>query len=477
MKIFLSYRREDSAGHTGRLFDALQAHFGKDSVFLDRSGIDSGQNFVDVIQNAIRSSNVLIAIIGREWLTCRGATGRRLDDPNDLVRYEIVAALEQGIPVIPVLVDGATPPSPSALPDALKPLAHRDCHEISDERWAYDVSRLISATEKLTGKPRPQHRMLFAAIAVAAAIAVIGIPFYLRSQEPASRFQEAADVAARGTALLEAGDYERAIAEFDAALAVDPRPDSYYNRGLAYYSTQNLDKAIDDWNTVIRLQAGDARAYRQRGNAYFAKGDHGLAIADYDRAIELEPSDATAVYNRGLVRQARGQIAEAAEDFTRAIALGSKEDVTRAARARLNELTAPAARGTAASALPVQDTPAIRSTTSSATSVEGRWIAEVKYDWGATHTERFSFKVDGNELLGTAGFLGAPRGIVNGTVNGDRLTFEFTTQILGDSTNAKDVRHRYRGKVTGDTIAFYAQNDSPSNVPVEFTATRDVGAR
>jgi hypothetical protein len=89
MKVFISYRREDSIGHSGRLYDSLQSHFGGDSVFMDLTGIDSGRNFVDVIQDAIRSSDVLLAIIGKQWLTCADATGRRIDDPTDFVRTEI----------------------------------------------------------------------------------------------------------------------------------------------------------------------------------------------------------------------------------------------------------------------------------------------------------------------------------------------------------------------------------------------------
>ena len=147
MKVFISYRREDSAGHSGRLYDALQSHFGADNVFMDLSDIDSGQNFVDVIQGAVRSSDVVLAVIGKEWLTCRSGGTRRLDLPNDFVRTEIGIALEHGIPVIPVLMRGAGMPPASSLPEPLKRLASHDAHDVSDERWTYDVGRLIDATE------------------------------------------------------------------------------------------------------------------------------------------------------------------------------------------------------------------------------------------------------------------------------------------------------------------------------------------
>src|SRR6185503_9879683 len=100
MKVFISYRREDSMGHSGRLYDSLQSHFGGDSVFMDLTGIDSGRNFVEVIQGAIRSSDVLLAIIGKDWLTCAAPSGtRRLDEPTDFVRTEIAEALTCGTPV------------------------------------------------------------------------------------------------------------------------------------------------------------------------------------------------------------------------------------------------------------------------------------------------------------------------------------------------------------------------------------------
>ena len=77
MSIFISYRRADSAGHAGRLYDSLQAHFGRDNVFMDLSAIDSGQNFVDAIETAVRSCDALVAIIGDDWLTSTEEGGRR----------------------------------------------------------------------------------------------------------------------------------------------------------------------------------------------------------------------------------------------------------------------------------------------------------------------------------------------------------------------------------------------------------------
>ncbi len=476
MRIFISYRREDSAGHTGRLYDSLQAHFGRENVFMDRSGIDSGQNFVDAIDTAVRSCDALVAIIGKEWLTCVGAGGRRLDDPGDFVRIEIAGALERGIPVIPVLVEGTTMPSAGALPDPLKPLAKRHAHELSDARWSYDVGRLIEATEKLAGKPRGwQRRTKLSLAAALALVAILGTMFFIRTLGEPDPGLDADAYASRGTQHLTSGDYDRAIADFDRALELDPRPESYYNRGVAYYSKNDVDKAIADWNNAINLNPRDGRAYRQRGNAYSIKGDYSLAMADYNRAIELEPTDAKAYYNRGLVFKARGEAAKATADFTTVLTLANDGDAERDARTRLGELEAAArAPVRAAGSRTSEAGPAEGGTPLPGVDLAGEWSAEVTYDWGAKYTERFTFKLDGNEVLGTASFLGLRRGIVSGTLSGNSVLFQTRTQqVLGDWNNPKDVVHRYRGRISGDTITFYMQSEGGSpSLPVEFTAKR-----
>ena len=115
------------------------------------------------------------------------------------------------------------------------------------------------------------------------------------------------------------------------------------------------------------------------------------------------------------------------------------------------------------------------SESSSAVRLAGEWTAEVTYARNATHMERFTFKLDGNEVLGTASFLGVGRGIQDGTLNGDRVLFTTTTQVCtGDCSDAKNLEHRYRGRISGDVITFsYTQiQEGRSDVPIEFTAKR-----
>ena len=105
--IFLCYRRRQAATHSGRIFDRLRAHFGDDDVFMDITSIPPGvHDFREYITTNVRHCRVLLAVIGPNWVGKTG-TRRRIDNPRDFVRIEIEAALDRGIPVIPILIDGA----------------------------------------------------------------------------------------------------------------------------------------------------------------------------------------------------------------------------------------------------------------------------------------------------------------------------------------------------------------------------------
>jgi hypothetical protein len=147
-RIFISYRREGGAGFSGRLADDLGRRFGPNEVFRDVEDIASGEDFIARLDKALRDCRVLLAVIGKTWLTASANGQRRLDDPNDLVRLEISHALAAGVRVIPVLVEGARIPPERDLPDVLKPLARRQAHELSESRWEYDVDRLARVVEQ-----------------------------------------------------------------------------------------------------------------------------------------------------------------------------------------------------------------------------------------------------------------------------------------------------------------------------------------
>jgi len=146
--IFISYRRDDTEGQAGRLFEDLSEVFGAEMVFMDVAGIKPGIDFRRAIEQQTASCGVLLALIGRSWLTVTNADGkRRLDDLNDVVRFETASALRRDIPVIPVLVQGARMPRAEELPDDLKELAFRNGVEITHARWDSDVQLLTQALQ------------------------------------------------------------------------------------------------------------------------------------------------------------------------------------------------------------------------------------------------------------------------------------------------------------------------------------------
>ncbi|MDQ3980580.1 MAG: toll/interleukin-1 receptor domain-containing protein, partial [Actinomycetota bacterium] len=148
-KVFISYRREESEGHAGRLYDALSRRFGSQHVFLDVSTIQAGREFDQAIEQAITSCDVVLAVIGRSWLSVTDAEGRRrLDDPKDWVRLELEVALASGTRVIPVLFQDAKMPQESDLPESLRPLLRRQALQMTSSRWTYDLERLVAAIEE-----------------------------------------------------------------------------------------------------------------------------------------------------------------------------------------------------------------------------------------------------------------------------------------------------------------------------------------
>jgi hypothetical protein len=151
--IFISYRRDESAGYAGRIGDSFQEHFGEEMVFRDVDSLEPGLDFAEAIERAVGSCEVLVAVIGKNWLTAEDAAGRRrLENASDYVRTEITAALQRDIRVVPLLVQGAAMPSADELPDDLAPLSRRNAFELHDTSWRDDVRRLTNALENAMGR-------------------------------------------------------------------------------------------------------------------------------------------------------------------------------------------------------------------------------------------------------------------------------------------------------------------------------------
>lgn len=154
-RIFISYRRDDSAGYVGRLYDRLSEHFGADQIFMDIDTIEPGVDFVDVIDKAVDASDVILVVIGKLWASITDSQGRRrLDNAHDFVRLEVASALKRNARVIPILVRDAAMPNADELPLDLEPLLRRNAIEIDDKNFHYDVNRLIETLERVLGVPK-----------------------------------------------------------------------------------------------------------------------------------------------------------------------------------------------------------------------------------------------------------------------------------------------------------------------------------
>ena len=170
-QIFISYRREDSAGYAGRLRESLERRLGKGAVFRDVDALEPGQDFVDIIAIRLRDASACLVLIGREWLDAEDASGRRrLAQQNDYVRLEIATALEQPkMRVIPVLVEGTRMPATEELPETIQGLSRRQAVSLRDESWDEDVKRFVTALDR-----RSWIRRYRLALAASAAVVVVG---------------------------------------------------------------------------------------------------------------------------------------------------------------------------------------------------------------------------------------------------------------------------------------------------------------
>ena len=142
--IILSYRREDSAGVTGRIFDRLTQEFGTDRVFMDIDSMPAGVDFHDHLQQILADCGALLVVVGKSWRSQRKGQPARIMDPDDWVRIEVETALDRGIPVVPLLVDGASLPTRDQLPESLWPLLRRNALPVDSGRdFHAQLTRLV----------------------------------------------------------------------------------------------------------------------------------------------------------------------------------------------------------------------------------------------------------------------------------------------------------------------------------------------
>jgi TIR domain len=360
-RIFISYRRQETAWPARQLYDVLVEHFPAEQVFKDVDNIDPGDEFVERITSAVESCDVLLALIGPNWLTITNKKGqRRLDDPKDYVRLEIETALTRKIRVIPILVDDAQMPGEDELPPTVAPLVYRNAVEINPV--TFDTKRLISTVRRTlaalkvsdtttgsaspTSTPRPDRsnqqvagpeveRLYDQALAAFwteqwdKAVDLLGQVLHqqpdnadaARKLELARRQQELAMRYAQASAATDARDWEQAVAGYTMIADADPGyrdtnarlADARRQHQLATLRTEarRLHRA-GQWAAVIKvgeqLQAIDPAA---------AGPDELVASARTELAAEQRAPDVAADYHAGLRAFDAGRWQEAVEALDR----------------------------------------------------------------------------------------------------------------------------------------------------------------
>jgi hypothetical protein len=164
--VFISYRRDDTLWCAGRLFDRLSRTFGATRVFIDVESLHPAEHFSVALQRRVSSSDIVLVLIGPRWLATAGDGARRLDNPRDLVRAEVAAALALGKPIIPILVEPAVRPEPGDLPEDVRGICDCTFFELEHAKFPSDAERLIELVrEKTAVDPAvPQRRLVPASI-------------------------------------------------------------------------------------------------------------------------------------------------------------------------------------------------------------------------------------------------------------------------------------------------------------------------
>ena len=251
-RIFISYRREDTIGYAGRIYDRLASHFGTENVFMDVENLSPGIDFKSALEQSLASCDHFLAIIGRQWISISDAFGRpRITDPDDMVVLEIAAALDRpAIHVIPLLVNGARMPQARELPSRLLGIARRQALDLPDSFFAPALVQLIELIEQ----PKPQSvespAPVFEPPKLREATSRWSLPeeLYLLCIEPNSGevdYGRELDHGIAAAILAELVSLRRVSLEPNETFAIRDRActgDSILDRGLDYLTTLSTTK-------------------------------------------------------------------------------------------------------------------------------------------------------------------------------------------------------------------------------------------
>ena len=257
-KIFISYRREDTRADARSVDQRLRATFGADKIFFDVDTIQKGRDFRKVLAEALDSSNVLLAIIGPNWLNGTDPTGhRRLDDPGDFVRMEIGNALKRDIAVIPVLVGGAKMPAEQDLPEDLRGLAFRQAAIITHDNFPRDVDSIERDVLALIGGKRgSSHRARWIGIAAALLAVLLATGFGLQHSGLLAGLPASGGLSAASDPTRIAADKGKAEAELKRLVEAEER--------LRVETKRKTDEAASQQAALETKRQADADDIRRR---------------------------------------------------------------------------------------------------------------------------------------------------------------------------------------------------------------------
>ena len=292
--IFINYRREDSISTAGRLRDRLAQAFGEKNLFMDVDSIPAGVDFLKYLDKQVAACDVILVVIGKNWLDSKDESGRRrLDNPDDFVAVEIAAALARDIRVIPVLVDEARLPKADKLPDPIKLLVRRNAVEVRNTQFGRDADALIEKIRSAfdSDSVEPRSRRVMAVVLAGAAVAVVLLVgwigySWMSETQPTASIAPVADTIATVTAKPQvderlAAENERKRVEGETRA----RYSALLNQGTTDAKINANDKAIATFSEAIRLNPGAPAAFYERGTVYRNKSNYDKAIADYNEAI------------------------------------------------------------------------------------------------------------------------------------------------------------------------------------------------
>lgn len=285
-RVFISYRRADSAQWANKLYGHLSMRFGKDLIFQDVDDIKPGDDFLETIHQELKSSQVFLVIIGLHWLI--DAQGRhRLDDPQNVLRMEVTESLSSKGTVIPILVDGASMPSSDDLPDPLKPFARRQAKAINlrEDKWIPDIEALIERLRELILPTIDQ------------------MPLSYAKNELYQMQLQYFDLLDNNTAeALELA--QKTQAYLDRVLPLYPQdPNLKMTRGYIFKneamalirmkrydeSETSLKKGEFIFRTMIEEQPRDESAWNGLGSIEAVRGNYEAALSYIDHALKINP--------------------------------------------------------------------------------------------------------------------------------------------------------------------------------------------